>query len=146
VHLLFKRAQEEVASAVARVTLYVLRGEGAERQALLRIASRRGVVHCWKKRARPTVSEARSRANCQRAGERARVCLPAPSLPTRLFLCLYDPRLAPVGRWPRDALGRGENGPGTRNWYRIRVLIRDHFSDTDTCIFFIFGADTVIPG
>jgi hypothetical protein len=36
---------------------------------------------------------------------------------------------------------RGENGQGTQNGYRIRVLIRDHFSDTDTRIF-IFGTDT----
>jgi hypothetical protein len=36
---------------------------------------------------------------------------------------------------------RGENGQGTRNGYRIRVLIRDHFSDTDMGIF-IFGTDT----
>jgi hypothetical protein len=30
---------------------------------------------------------------------------------------------------------------GTRNGYRIRILIRDHFSDTDTGIF-IFRTDT----
>jgi hypothetical protein len=35
---------------------------------------------------------------------------------------------------------RGENGQGTWNGYQIRVLIRDHFSDTDTSIF-IFGTD-----
>jgi hypothetical protein len=36
---------------------------------------------------------------------------------------------------------RGENGQGTRNGYRIWVLIRDLFSDTGTSIF-IFGTDT----
>jgi hypothetical protein len=35
---------------------------------------------------------------------------------------------------------RGENGQGTRNGYRIRVLIRDHFSDTGMGIF-IFETD-----
>jgi hypothetical protein len=47
-----------------------------------------------------------------------------------------------LGDWVFHELeDRGENGQGTRNSYRIRVLIRDHFSDTDTSIF-IFGTDT----
>jgi hypothetical protein len=39
------------------------------------------------------------------------------------------------------SVSRGENGSGTRTGYRIRILIRDVFSDTDTGNF-IFGTDT----
>jgi hypothetical protein len=49
------------------------------------------------------------------------------------------------GRGQRG-VGRGENGQGTRNGYRIRILIRDHFSDTDTGIFLDSGRIRVIPG
>jgi hypothetical protein len=54
-------------------------------------------------------------------------------LPPRQRLGTHLPRCS--------SLTRGENGSGTRNGYRIRVLIRDYFSDTDTGIF-IFGTDT----
>jgi hypothetical protein len=60
-------------------------------------------------------------------------------------LSSYSSRVGPywgdVFPTRKSMICRGENGQGTRNGYRIRVLIRDHFSDTDTGIF-IFGTDT----
>jgi hypothetical protein len=52
---------------------------------------------------------------------------------------LVDHDAPPPRSWCLMDSVRGENGLGTRNGYRIRVLIRDHFSDTDI---FIFGMDT----
>jgi hypothetical protein len=47
----------------------------------------------------------------------------------------------PQGRAALELASRGENGSGTRFGYRIRILIRDAFSDTNTGIF-KFGTDT----
>jgi hypothetical protein len=77
---------------------------------------------------------ARRTCRCRRPGR--------PQAPQAQHGSIHETRRTGLNCLSINALpGRGENRQHTQNGYRIRVLIRDHFSDTDTDIF-IFGTNT----